>query len=161
MIEKIVHPFAPVFDANSKILILGSMPSPKSRENGFYYGHKQNRFWRVLSALFNEPILDDINSKTQFLLRHNIALWDVIESCKIVGASDNSIKDVKVNDLRVILSKTKIVAIFTLGTAATKYLKKYTNLNSIKLPSTSPANCAISFEKLCDEFKIILKFLRN
>ena len=161
MIEKIVHPFAPVFDANSKILILGSMPSPKSRENGFYYGHKQNRFWRVLSALFNEPILDDTNSKTQFLLRHNIALWDVIESCKIVGASDNSIKDVKVNDLRVILSKTKIVAIFTLGTAATKYLKKYTNLNSIKLPSTSPANCAISFEKLCDEFKIILKFLRN
>ena len=161
MIEKIVHPFAPVFDANSKILILGSMPSPKSRENGFYYGHKQNRFWRVLSALFNEPILDDINSKTQFLLRHNIALWDVIESCKIVGASDNSIKDVKVNDLRVILSKTKIVAIFTLGTAATKYLKKYTNLTSIQLPSTSPANCAISFEKLCDEFKIILKFLRN
>lgn len=161
MIEKIVHPFAPIYDANSKILILGSMPSPKSRENGFYYGHKQNRFWRVLSALFNEPILDDINNKTQFLLRHNLALWDVIKSCKIVGASDNSIKDVKVNDFSVILSRTKIVAIFTLGTAATKYLKKYTNLTSIQLPSTSPANCAISFEKLCDEFKIILKFLKN
>ena len=161
MIEKIVHPFAPVFDANSKILILGSMPSPKSRENGFYYGHKQNRFWRVLSTLFNEPIVDDITSKMQFLLRHNIALWDVIKSCKIEGASDNSIKDVKVNDFSVILSRTKIVAIFTLGTAATKYLKKYTNLTSIQLPSTSPANSAISFEKLCDEFKIILKFLKN
>lgn len=158
--EKVIHPFAPVFNEHSKILILGSMPSPKSREEGFYYAHKQNRFWKVLSTIFNEPISDDIEDKKQFLLRHNIALWDVIKSCKIVGAADNSIKEVKVNDFDLILNAANIKAIFTLGTAATNYFKKYTNLTSIYLPSTSPANCAIPFCKLCDEFKIILKFLQ-
>ena len=160
-IEKTIHPFEPVFDKNSKILILGSMPSPKSREVGFYYGHKQNRFWKVLSALFDEENLDDIEFKKEFLLRHNIALWDVIKSCKIAGANDNSIKDVKVNDFSLILKNAKIKAIFTLGTAATKYLKKFTNLTSIQLPSTSPANCATSFENLCQQFSIILHYLDN
>lgn len=158
--EKVIHPFAPVFDAQSKILILGSMPSPKSRENGFYYGHKQNRFWKVLSAIFNEQIADDIESKKQFLLSHHIALWDVLRSCKIAGAADNSIKDVKVNDFNLILKAANIKAIFTLGNAATDYLKKYTNLTSIYLPSTSPANCAVPFEELCEKFKIILKYLQ-
>ena len=155
----IVHPFDPVFDKNSKILIWGSMPSPKSREIGFYFGHKQNRFWNVLSAIFNEPIIDDIKFKKQFLLRHNIALWDVVKSCSICGAKDSSIANVKVNDFNKILSTGNIKAIFTLGNTATKYFKKYTNLSCIQLPSTSPANCAISFEKLCNKFKIILEFL--
>ena len=156
--EKVIHPFAPIFDKQSKILILGSLPSPASRQQGFYFGHKQNRFWKILSTLFNEEILD-IESKKQFLLKHNIALWDVVKSCDIVGASDASIKNVQVNDFNIILKLADIKAIFTLGKTATKLFKKYTNLNCIELPSTSPANCAIPFEELLNQFKIILNYV--
>lgn len=156
--ENIAHPFAPIFNEQSKILILGSLPSPASRQQGFYFGHKQNRFWKILSTLFNEEIFD-IESKKQFLLKHNIALWDVVKSCEIVGASDSTIKNVQVNDFDIILNSANIKAIFTLGKTATKLFKKYTNLDCIELPSTSPANCAIPFEELLNKFKIILNFV--
>ncbi len=156
--ETLNHPFKPIFNKNSKILILGSMPSPTSRQEGFYFAHKQNRFWKILSTLFNEE-LSTIESKKQFLINHKIALWDVVKSCEIVGASDSSIKNVQVNDFNIILKVANIKAIFTLGKTATKFLKKYTNLNCIELPSSSPANCAVPFEELLNKYKIILNFV--
>lgn len=157
--ENLIHPFKPVFNKNSKILILGSMPSPVSRQVGFYFGHPQNRFWKVMSALFNEEIAPDTQSKIKFLKKHNIALWDVVESCSISGSSDASIKNVKINDFNLILNCTHIKAIFTLGNSATTLFRKNTNLTCIALPSTSPANCAITFDELLNKFKIILNYL--
>ncbi len=106
--ENVVHPIDPVFDENSRILILGSFPSVKSREVQFYYGHPQNRFWKVLASLFHEEIPSDNKGKKDFLLTHHIALWDVIHSCKITGSSDASIRDVTANDLKAILNKADI-----------------------------------------------------
>ncbi len=156
----IIHPFKPVFDENSKILILGSFPSPASREVNFYFGHKQNRFWRVLSDLFDEKIADDINSKTQFLLNQHIALWDVVYSCEITKAADSKIKNVTVNDFSKIFNKTGNIPVFTLGNTATKLYKKHTGEDSIKLPSTSPANCKLSYNELLKAFSIILNYLK-
>ena len=155
----IVHPIPPLFDKNSKILILGSFPSVKSREAGFFYGHPQNRFWRVTSGIFDEAVPLSIEEKKSFLLRNNIALWDVIHSCDIVGSSDSSIKNVVPNDLTEILRAADIRDIYVNGKTALKYYCKYTEplikRPAICLPSTSPANAAWSVERLVDAWSCI------
>lgn len=150
------HLFGPVFDEHSKILILGSFPSVKSREQNFYYGHPQNRFWRVLLLVCKKQgeTVETIEQKKKFLLENRIALWDVIESCDIKGSSDSSIKNIKVNDLNVILKKSKIEKIILNGKKSHELYKKYYSdmdmPNSVQLPSTSPANAAWSLEQLIE-----------
>ena len=155
----IIHPISPVYDKDSRILILGSFPSVKSREEGFFYGHPQNRFWKVVAAVFDETVPKTIDEKKEFLLRNHIAVWDVIRSCDIEGSSDSSIKNVTANDLNVILNKADIEAIFVNGKTALKYFDKYTKpsvrLTAICLPSTSPANAAWSLERLVEDWKRI------
>ncbi len=163
MPERIIHPIEPLYNKDSKILILGSFPSFKSREQLFFYGHPQNRFWKVLSAVLGEEIPQTIDQKRDFILSHNIALWDVISSCEIVGSSDSSIKNVIPNDINEIIRKACIGAIFTNGKTAEKYYNKYIKdkigIESICLPSTSPANAAWSYERLNREWCIIKDFL--
>lgn len=152
----VTHTFGPVYDRYSKILILGSMPSVKSREQQFYYGHPQNRFWKVLAAVFGAQVPGTIGEKKDFLLKNHVALWDVIESCDIIGSSDSSIKNVKENDMRVILEAADISAVFANGGKAgelfLKFCRQYIDGEGkpafIKLPSTSPANAAWTVERL-------------
>ena len=155
----IIHPFPPLYDENSKILILGSFPSVKSREVSFFYGHPQNRFWKVVAAVCGEEAPKDIPEKKEFLLKNNIALWDVIHTCEIVGSSDSSIRDVTPNDLEPILNNSQIDRIFVNGKTAERYYKKYTEKvigrEAICLPSTSPANAAWSLERLIEAWSII------
>ena len=155
----IEHEIPPLFDERSRVLILGSFPSPKSRETGFYYGHPQNRFWRVLSAVLNEEVPITTEEKKNLLLTHGIALWDVISSCEIRGAGDSTIKNASPNDFSVILSKADIRRVFTTGKTASALYKKFTGAESVSLPSPSPANCALSLEKLIEEYKKILPYL--
>lgn len=154
-----VHPIAPVFDKDSKVLILGSFPSVRSREEGFFYGHPQNRFWKVTSQIFGEELPVTIDEKKAFLIRNHIALWDVIGSCEIDGSSDSSIRDVTVNDLSVILGTADIRAIFLNGKKAEQHYLKYLfpilKRDAVCLPSTSPANAAWNLDKLADAWKII------
>lgn len=153
----IIHPINPVYDCNSRVLLLGSFPSPKSRETGFYYGHPQNRFWRVLSNLFGETLPITPEERRAFALTHHIALWDVLHACEIVGASDASIKNPVPNDLSSILNTADIGAIFATGKTAAKLYEKYqqplTNRQITCLPSTSPANCRIVLEQLTDAYR--------
>lgn len=148
----VVHPIFPVFDEKSEILILGSFPSVKSREAGFFYGHPQNRFWRVTAAVFGAPVPTTIEEKRAFLLQNHIAVWDVIASCEIVGSSDASIRNVTANDLNVILNSAPIRQIYVNGKTAERYFKQYIfpqiQKDAICLPSTSPANAAWSLERL-------------
>ena len=157
----IIHPIPPLYDENSKILILGSFPSVKSREQGFFYGHPQNRFWKVTSAVFCEDTPRTIEEKKTFLLRNRIALWDVIGSCDIEGSSDSSIRNVSANDLSVILEHADIRQIYVNGQTAYKYYRKYsekvTGRSAICLPSTSPANAAWSLERLTAAWSCINK----
>ena len=157
--EHIEHTFAPVYDADSEVLILGTLPSVKSRENHFYYGHKQNRFWKVLAGVLEEPVAGSIEEKKIFLLKHRIALWDVIASCTIEGSSDSTIKNVVPNDLSGILSAADISRIFCNGGASFQYYKKYqeprTGRAAVRLPSTSPANAAWSLDRLIREWAAI------
>ena len=159
--EHVTHTFGPVYDSQSKILILGSMPSVKSREQQFYYGHPQNRFWKVLSAVLEESPPKTIDEKKAFLLNHHIALWDVIASCDIIGSSDSSIKNVVVNDFDSVLRFSKIQRIYANGAKAYSLYQKYVpespRNNIMKLPSTSPANAAWSMERLCEAWKDILR----
>lgn len=149
----------PVFDENSKVLLLGTMPSPKSREAGFYYMHKSNRFWKVLSAVFNTSIGAEIKDKIQFCRENRIALWDVLKECDIDGASDSSIKNGKPNDFDIIFNRCHIAATFTLGNSAHELYKKLTGRQSILLPSTSPANCAVKLETLIEKYSVIKNYL--
>lgn len=155
------HPIAPVYDNNSKILILGSFPSVKSREEMFFYGHPQNRFWKVLAGVFAERIPEGIQEKRSFLLKHKIALWDVIASCDIEGSSDSSIKNVVPNNLNTILEQSNIEKIFVNGKTAYKYYNTYLRdtikIEAICLPSTSPANAAWNFEKLICAWSAVKK----
>lgn len=159
--QHIKHTFDPVYDRDSRILILGSLPSVKSREQGFYYGHPRNRFWKVISILLNcdEPIT--IEEKKQMLLIHHIAVWDVIDSCDIIGSSDSSIKNVVAADISGLLEKTDIAKIYANGKTAEKLYNKYiadnTGVQIIPLPSTSPANAAFSIERLADLWSVILE----
>ena len=157
--QSIKHTFEPIYDAKSKILILGSFPSVKSRENQFYYGHPQNRFWKMLAHVLNADVPETIEEKKALLLENHIAIWDVIASCSISGSSDTSIKNVVVNDFSEILEKSQIKTIYVNGTKAYefyhKYAEKKTGIKAIKLPSTSPANAAWSLERLCEAWKVI------
>ena len=156
------HEFDPVYDKNSKILILGTFPSVKSREMQFYYGHPQNRFWKLLARLTNWPQPTTIPEKKEMLLKNNIAIWDVIQSCEIAGSSDSSIKNVIANDLTQVLSDTRIYAN---GKTAEKlyntYVKPQTGIDVIPLPSTSPANAAYSLDRLAASWAKILEVLEN
>ena len=157
----IKHPIKPVFDEKSRILVLGSFPSVKSREANFFYGHPQNRFWKVLAAVFDAEVPNTIEEKREFLLEHRVAVWDVIASCDIVGSSGSSIKNVVPNELSEILSQAKIEQIFVNGKKAEqlykKYIEKEIGRKAICLPYTSPANAAWSVEKLVTEWKQILR----
>ena len=156
----LTHPIAPVYDGRSRILILGSFPSARSRETGFFYGHPQNRFWKLLAFLFGQNIPANIEEKRAFLLSNRIALWDVIASCEIQGSSDASISAVTANDLSPLLQAASIKKIFTNGKKAdalySKYIFPQTQRQTICLPSTSPANAAWTFEKLCMAWQVIL-----
>ena len=158
--EHIVHSFEPVYDKDSEILILGTLPSVKSRENNFYYGHKQNRFWKVLATLLKEPVPETIEEKKAMLLVHRIALWDVIQSCDIKGSSDSSIKNVQPTNIGMILEKTNMTQIYANGNKAGQLYKRYqfpiTGIEATVLPSTSPANAAWSLARLCEAWKTIL-----
>ena len=152
---KVTHELEPFYDYDSKILILGSIPSIKSRELGFYYMHPSNRFWQVLELVFNEKIID----KKAFLTKHHLALWDVIKECDIKSSSDSTIKNVIVNDIKKLLNKTKINKIFTTGSKADslyqKYLYPQTKIKNIALPSTSSANAKMKLEDLVEKYQIL------
>ena len=152
------HTIEPFYNPDSKILILGSFPSIKSREVGFYYSHPQNRFWKVLAQLYNENV-GDINSKKAFLKKHHIALYDVCAACDIKKSSDASIKNIIPNDLTEILHNSQIKKIYVDGKTAyklyNKYLKEQTGIEAICLPSTSPANASYNFQMLLDEYQKI------
>lgn len=163
---KVFHELQPIYNKNSKVLILGSIPSIKSREENFYYAHPKNRFWSTLSRVYNEEILNTKEDKIKFLNRHNIALFDVIKSCEITSSKDSSIKNVVPNDLTPILKNSNIKTIFTTGKKAhelyQKYIFKKTNINSILLPSTSAANTPKGIEeKLFESYKIIKEYTDN
>lgn len=150
----VIHTFEPVYNEESRILILGSFPSVKSRENHFYYGHPQNRFWKVLAGVIREDVPQTVEEKRDFLLRNRIAVWDVIASCDIVGSSDSSIKNVVGNDMDTILKHAPIQKICANGEKAyqlfQKYCKKEGQPELVKLPSTSPANAAWNLERLME-----------
>lgn len=156
----VVHPIKPVYDKNSRILILGSFPSVKSREANFFYGHPQNRFWKVLATVFGAEVPRTVEEKRAFLLENHVAVWDVIKSCDIVGSSDSSIKNVVPNDLREILNTAEIAHIFVNGKKAEQFYKRYIEKEiereAICLPSTSPANAAWSVERLAAEWKKVV-----
>ena len=158
--QSIIHPFPPLFDENSKTLILGSFPSVKSRESMFFYGHPQNRFWKVLAIIFNQPIPQNIEDKKNLVLDNGLALWDSIHSCTVIGSSDSSIKDVIPNDIRDIIQNSNINRIFCNGALSHKMYMKYifpdTGIKAVKLPSTSPANATFSLERLVEEWKMII-----
>lgn len=157
------HPFLPLYDKNSKVLILGSFPSVKSREQMFFYGHPQNRFWKVISAVMCTDTPITIEEKRKFLFANNIALWDVIESCDITGSSDSSIKNVVANDITEILKSANIKQIFVNGKTAEKYYNKYIRdvigREAICLPSTSAANAGFSVERLVCAWNIVKIYL--
>ena len=159
--ETLTHPFPPVFDAFSRVLILGSFPSVKSRETAFFYGHPQNRFWRVLAAILGEPVPESVPEKTSLLLRRHIALWDVAAACEIAGSSDASIRAVVPNDFSPIFRAAEIQAVFCNGGTAYRYYEKFhRERTAVKLPSTSPANARWTLPMLVEAWgSAILPYL--
>lgn len=160
MQEQVTHNIPPVYDTSSRILILGSFPSVKSRETAFFYGHPQNRFWKLMATLLDEPLPESIEEKRALLLCHHIAVWDVIACCTIQGSSDSSIQNVEPNDLSRILVQAPIRQIYCNGGKSYelyhRYCEKQTGRSAIRLPSTSPANAAWQMERLCGEWRQIL-----
>ena len=152
----ISHPFEPIYDENSRILILGSFPSVRSRSDGFYYGHPQNRFWKLMAELYKIEVLRTTEEKKRFLLENGIALWDVIGSCEIENSSDSSIRNAVPNPLERIFEKANIISVYTNGKTADKLYRQYYQTKSVCLPSTSPANAAWTFEKLMGAWEKIL-----
>ncbi|MGN0521869.1 MAG: DNA-deoxyinosine glycosylase [Eubacterium sp.] len=159
------HPIDPIFDERSEILILGSFPSVKSRQEGFFYGHPQNRFWRIMAGICAEKLPQSIEEKTVMMKKHGFALWDVIKSCEIDGSSDSSIRNVEPNDLSVILKAANIKQIFVNGKKAEalykKYLEKDTKMKAVALPSTSPANASWSEQRLFEFWQKKINEARN
>ena len=159
------HTFSPVFNDKSKVLILGTLPSAKSRENGFYYGHPQNRFWKVLAAIFHCPVPESREEKISLLLTHGIALWDVVKQCDIELSSDSSIRRAEPNDIGMLLKKCPIKAIYANGKTAerlyNKLLLPLTGRNIIVLPSTSPANASINLEALIAAWQVIAQAVQT
>ncbi len=161
-VESVVHPIEPVFDESSRVLVLGTMPSPASRRAGFYYAHPQNRFWKVLAALFDEPEPRGTDARAQFALRHHIALWDVLASCAIEGASDASIANPIPNDLERIARIASISTVFTTGRKAEELFKRYARkmipeANFVPLPSTSGANARMNLDVLISAYQPLLQ----
>lgn len=159
--DRVYHKFPPVFDGNSRVLILGTMPSPISREQGFYYMHPQNRFWKMLCAVLGEDIPTDIGGRRNMCLRHGIALWDVLESCEINGASDSSIRSAVPSDLERVFTAADIRAVFTTGKKAQALYEKFfaDKMPAVCLPSTSPANRTISEADMLDKYRVIAQYL--
>ena len=160
----VTHEFDAFFDEDSRVLILGTIPSPKSREQGFYYGHPQNRFWKVLADVLDEEFPQTVEERKGFLKRNHIALWDVLESCEIKGASDVSIRNARPNDMNRILQAADIRAIFATGAKAAQLYKKLCfpecGVEAVRLPSTSPANCGCSYENLREAYSQICDYVR-
>ena len=160
----VTHEFDAFFDKDSRVLILGTIPSPKSREQGFYYGHPQNRFWKVLADVLDEEFPQTVEERKRFLKRNHIALWDVLESCEIKGASDVSIRNARPNDMNRILQAADIRAIFATGAKAAQLYKKLCfpecGVEAVRLPSTSPANCGCSYETLREAYSQICDYVR-
>lgn len=158
-LDFVVHPFAPIWDEKSEILILGSFPSVKSREEMFYYGHPRNRFWKIIATVLNEKNPLCIEDKKKMLINNRVALWDVLESCEILGSSDSSIKNAKPNDISDIIKKSRIKKVFTNGKTADKLYKKFifpmTGISAVCLPSTSPANATVGFDELLVRWSVI------
>ena len=156
---KVVHNIEPLFASDSRVLILGSIPSPKSREQRFFYGHPQNRFWSVLAAVFGEDAPATVGGKRALALRHHIAMWDTLHSCEIRGASDTSIKNPVANDLKWLIDQTAVRAVFCTGATSYKYYNRLcraqTGIEAVCLPSTSPANAAWSRERLVEAYRVI------
>lgn len=153
-----IHPIPPVYDENSRVLILGSFPSVASREAAFFYGHPQNRFWRVLGAVFGEEVPADVPGKRAFLLAHRVALWDVIAECEVTGSADSSIRGAAANDLSPIFEAARIERVFTNGQTAHKLYSRHLSAKfgeDVCLPSTSPANAAWSLDRLVEAWRVI------
>jgi len=161
----IEHPFPPLYDDKAKVLILGSFPSAKSREQRFFYGHPQNRFWKVMAAVFSDSVPSDIPEKREFLLSHGVAVWDVIQSCDIIGSSDSSIRNALPTDLRAIFEHSQVSHVFANGKTAGKLYDRFqypvTGIPALVLPSTSPANAAYSLEKLTEEWQLVRKTMES
>ena len=159
MTERIQHPFEPVFDRNSRVLILGSFPSVKSREQHFFYGHPQNRFWKVIAALFGQNVPVTVPEKRELILNNHLALWDSAASCVVTGSSDASIRDVRVNDLRIILNGAPIERIYCNGRKSHEMYEKDIlpdlGQEAVCLPSTSPANAQWSLDRLISAWSVI------
>ena len=159
----ITHPFEALYTSDARIMILGSLPSVKSREQGFFYGHKQNRFWKLIARLYGEPepAYDDIAAKKALILGNHIALYDTIYSCDIIGSSDSSIKNVVPTDLKSILEHSKVERIYCNGSTSGRYYEKYQEaklqIKAVTLPSTSPANAAWTLDRLAEAWSVILK----
>ena len=162
---RVSHEFGPYINKDSEVLILGSIPSVKSREYGFYYMHPQNRFWNILSDIFGEDFPETILDKKQLLFKHKIALWDVLDSCDIDGSSDSSIKTPIVNDIKGLIKDTDVTDIFVTGKKALELYHRYCYDNvlikAIYLPSTSGANCGFRYDKLKKKYEIIIKYLKK
>ena len=150
----VAHPFDPVIAPESRVLILGSFPSVKSREQGFYYGHPQNRFWRVLAEVYHEPLPLTIPAKRELVLRHGLALWDVIASCDITGSSDASVKNAVPVDIERVMRVARIQTVICNGALSGKlyarYLQPLMGIEALVLPSTSPANAAWTLPRLVE-----------
>lgn len=157
----ITHPFGPLFSGESRVLILGSFPSVKSREQNFFYGHPQNRFWKVISALFGEPAPAAIDEKKHLILNNKLALWDSIAGCEITGSSDSSIRNARANDISIILDNAPIEQIYTNGKKShelyVRYIEPAVGRKAICLPSTSPANAQWTLDRLIDAWSVIKK----
>ena len=157
--KRIIHPIPPFFTAESEILILGSFPSVKTREMGFFYGHPQNRFWKVTAAVYGENVPMTVEERRDFLRRNHISLWDVIASCTITGSSDSSIRDVTANDLEPVLRGASIRQIYVNGRKAEEMYNRYilpvNGRPAVCLPSTSPANAAWNMERLVQAWERI------
>lgn len=158
-LERVEHVLGPVFDDASRVLVLGTMPSPASRAAGFYYGHPRNRFWPVMARLFDEPVPQGAQDRRAFALRHRIALWDVLASCEIRGASDASIADPVPNDLRLVVDRAPVEAVFTTGSTAWNLYRRLcepaVGMPAVKLPSTSPANASWTLERLVGAYRVV------
>ena len=162
---KVSHEFGPYINKDSKVLILGSIPSVKSRELGFYYMHPQNRFWKLMSDLLNEKFPSTLDKKKNFLKQNKIALWDVLDSCEMKGSSDSSIKNPKVNDIKRLIEGTDVKYIFVTGKKALELYNKYCYnevlIDAIYLPSTSGANCAFGYDTLKEKYEILVKYMKK
>lgn len=159
-LQTVFHTIPPLYDSHSRVLLLGSIPSPKSREAGFYYAHPQNRFWRVLAAVLGEEVPQTIEEKRAMCLKHHVALWDTIARCDIAGASDTSIRNAVPNDIGKLVRESEITRIFATGGKSAdlyrKLIEPQLHIPTTQLPSTSPANAAWSLERLIEAYRVIL-----